>query len=33
MSDEEKQCLIGVYEAEIRQLERLLGWNCSVWLS
>ena len=33
MSDEEKQCLIGVYEAEIRQLERLLGWNCSAWLS
>jgi hypothetical protein len=33
MSDEEKQYLIGVYEAEIRQLERLLGWNCSAWLS
>lgn len=33
MSDEEKRYLIGVFEAEIRQLERLLGWDCSAWLA
>ena len=33
MSDEEQRYLIGVFEAEIRQLERLLGWDCSAWLS
>jgi hypothetical protein len=33
MGDEEKRFLIGVYEAEIRQLERLLGWDCSAWLA
>ena len=32
MSDEEKRYLIGVYGAEIRELERLLGWDCSTWL-
>ena len=33
MSDEEKRWLVGAYEAEIRQLERLLGWDCSAWLA
>ena len=33
MSDEERRRLVDVYEAEIRQLERLLGWDCSAWLA
>jgi hypothetical protein len=32
MSSDEKQYLIGVYEQDIRELERLLGWDCSAWL-
>jgi hypothetical protein len=32
MSVEERRYLAGVYEPEIRELERLLGWNCSAWL-
>lgn len=32
MSADEKHYLIGVFEQEIRELERLLGWDCSAWL-
>ncbi|TMH60898.1 MAG: sulfotransferase domain-containing protein [Betaproteobacteria bacterium] len=32
MSDEDKRYLIGVFESEIHELERLLGWDCSAWL-
>jgi len=32
MSADEKQYLIGVYEQDIRELERLLGWDCAAWL-
>jgi hypothetical protein len=32
MSDEEKSYLVEVYRDEIRELERLLGWDCSAWL-
>jgi len=32
MSDEDKRYLIGVFEPEIRELERMLGWDCSRWL-
>jgi hypothetical protein len=32
MSVDEKRYLIGVYEQEIHELERLLGWDCSAWL-
>jgi hypothetical protein len=33
MTEEEKQFLIGVFTPEIRELERLLGWDCSAWLA
>ena len=33
ISDEEKRYLVGVYEDEIRELERLLDWDCSAWLA
>jgi hypothetical protein len=33
MSDEERRYLAGVYEQEIHDLERLLGWDCSEWLT
>lgn len=32
MSADEKRYLIGVFEQEIHDLERLLGWDCSAWL-
>jgi hypothetical protein len=32
ISADEKRYLIGVFEEEIRELERLLGWDCSAWL-
>ena len=32
MTPDEKQYLISVYEQEIHELERLLGWDCSAWL-
>ena len=32
MSADERRHLIGVFEQEIRGLERLLGWDCSAWL-
>ena len=32
MSDQEKGYLVEVYRDEIRELERLLGWDCSAWL-
>jgi hypothetical protein len=33
MSEEDKRYLIGVFEPEIRELERVLGWDCSAWLA
>jgi hypothetical protein len=33
MSSEEKRYLVDVFEHEIHELERLLGWDCSAWLS
>ena len=33
MSEEEKRHLAGIYRAEIAELERLLGWDCSAWLA
>ena len=33
MAPGDRRYLAGVFEAEIRQLERLLGWDCSDWLS
>ena len=32
MTAEEKRYLIGVFEPEIRELERVLEWDCSAWL-
>ncbi|HEX5863135.1 MAG TPA: sulfotransferase domain-containing protein, partial [Casimicrobiaceae bacterium] len=32
MTDEERRYLVAVFEPEIRELERLLGWDCSAWL-
>jgi len=32
MSADEKQYLVRVFEQEIHDLERLLGWDCSAWL-
>jgi len=32
MSADEKRYLIDVYEQEVRELERLFGWDCSAWL-
>lgn len=33
MTDKERRYLLDVYEFEIKQLERMLGWDCSDWLS
>ena len=33
MTTEEKRYLIGVFEPEVRELERLLRWDCSAWLA
>lgn len=33
MSSADKRYLVGVFEQEIRELERLLGWDCSEWLA
>jgi hypothetical protein len=33
MSEEERRYLIEVYTDEIRELERMLGWDCSAWLA
>jgi hypothetical protein len=33
MSTEEKRYLAGLYAEDIRELERLLGWDCSAWLA
>jgi len=33
MTEEERQYLIAIFEPEIRELERLLGWDCSAWLA
>ena len=32
MSPEARRYLVSVFEADIRELERLLGWDCSTWL-
>ena len=32
MSPDDKRYLIGVFEQDIRELERLLRWDCSEWL-
>jgi hypothetical protein len=32
MTTEEKRYLLGVFEPEIRELERVLEWDCSAWL-
>jgi hypothetical protein len=32
MSDEERRHLVAFFEPEIRELERVLGWDCSAWL-
>lgn len=32
MSEDDKRYLVAVFEPEIRELERLLGWDCSAWL-
>jgi hypothetical protein len=33
MTDRERTCLRFIFEHEIRGLERVLGWDCSDWLS
>jgi len=33
MTTDEKRYLIGVFEPEVRELERLLRWDCSAWLA
>jgi hypothetical protein len=33
MSDKERDYLRSIYEYEVRGLERVLGWDCSDWLS
>jgi sulfotransferase family protein len=33
LSEEARRYLIGIFEPEIRELERLLGWDCSTWLA
>lgn len=33
MGKREKEYLINLYEYEVRNLERLLGWDCSAWLT
>jgi hypothetical protein len=32
MGKREKEYLVNLYEYEIRNLERLLGWDCGEWL-
>jgi hypothetical protein len=32
MTEEERRHLVAVFEPEIRELERMLGWDCSAWL-
>src|SRR6266542_3320173 len=32
ITEEERRYLVAVFEPEIRELERLLGWDCSDWL-
>ena len=32
MNDQERRYLVGIFESDIRELERLLGWDCSAWL-
>lgn len=33
MTAAERNYLVGVFEAEIHELERMLGWDCSDWLT
>jgi len=33
MSDDERSHLIAIFEPEIRELEHLLDWDCSAWLT
>jgi len=33
MSTEARRFLVGIFEQEIHELERLLGWDCSRWLA
>jgi Sulfotransferase domain len=33
LSESERNCLKAVYQFEIKELERLLGWDCSQWLN
>jgi Sulfotransferase domain len=33
LQEEDRRYLVGVFEKEIRDLERLLGWDCSDWLA
>jgi hypothetical protein len=33
MGDQEKRFLLETYAEEVRELERLLGWDCSEWLT
>ena len=33
MSEDERRYLVSIFEPEIRELERLLGWDCSTWLA
>jgi hypothetical protein len=33
MTPADRRYLLGVFEQEIRDLERLLGWDCSEWLA
>jgi len=32
MSDDEREFLLSFYQFEIKELEKLLGWDCSDWL-
>jgi len=32
MTDQERRYLVGIFESDIHELERLLGWDCSGWL-
>ena len=32
MTEDARRYLIAVFEPEIRELEQLLGWDCSDWL-
>lgn len=32
MTEQERRHLVGIFEPDIRELERLLGWDCSRWL-